>query len=193
MHEFNVYTNQPPKENQPMTTTETTEAEQVARSYAATIRTMEDIADIWGECPSAERLTETAQELAEELAEHPERFTINERFEQRSEIDRMMKQAEWITENLPDHEEGDPYAASYVSGALEVTYRGYYDSEDRRWHPDEVHVLVAYGGPSVRVIAHDNNNHVTIRAAWWSDNAEVTTYAPHLAEYLQANLDWMPL
>jgi hypothetical protein len=176
-----------------MTTTETTQAEQVARSYAATIRTMEDIAEIWGECPSAERLTETAEELAEELAEHPERFTINERFEQRSEIDRIIKQAAWITENLPDHEEGDPYAAAYVQGALEATYRGYYDTHDRKWHPDEVHVLVAYGGPNVRVIAKDCTNHVAVTAHWGSDTAKVTTYAPHLAEYLQTNLNWMPL
>jgi hypothetical protein len=168
-----------------MSTTETTQAEQVARNYAATIRTIEDIAETWGECPSADRLIETAQESAEELAEHPERFTINEQHEQRSEIDLMIIQAGWITDNLPDHEEGEPYAAAYVAGALEVTHRGYYDSEEGRWHPDEVHVLVAYGGPSVRVIAHDNNNHVTIRAAWWGDDAEVTTYAPHLASYLQ--------
>ena len=169
-----------------MTTTETTEAEQVARSYAATILKMEDIAEIWGECPSAERLTETAQELAEELAEHPERFTINERFEQRSEIDRMTNQAGWILENLPDHYEGDTYAASYVEGALEVTYRGYFDPyHAHRWQCDEIQLLVAYGGPTVRVIAQDNNNHITIRAGWGSDTAEITTYAPHLAGYLQ--------
>jgi hypothetical protein len=167
-----------------MTTTETTQAEQVARNYAATIRTMEDIAEIWGECPSAERLTETAEELAEELTEHPERFTINERFEQRSEIDRMINQASWIFENLPDHYEGDTYAANYVSGALEVTYRGYYDSEEGRWQCDEVQLLVAYGGPTVRVIAKDNHG-VTITAYWSDDTARVTTYAPHLASYLQ--------
>jgi hypothetical protein len=168
-----------------MTTTETTEAEQVARNYAATILKMEDIAEIWGECPSAERLTETAQELAEELAEHPERFTINERFEQRSEIDRMMKQAAWITENLPDHNEGDPYAASYVEGVLEIVYRGYFDSyETHTWKCDQVQLLVAYGGPTVRVIAKDNHG-VTITAYWSGDTARITTYAPHLASYLQ--------
>jgi len=168
-----------------MTTTETTEAEQVARSYAATILKMEDIAEIWGECPSAERLTETAQELAEELAEHPERFTINERYEQRSEIERMTNQAAWLADMLPDHYEGDTYAASYVAGALEVTYRGYYDSEDRRWQCDEIQLLVAYGGPTVRVIAQDNNKHLTIKATWSKNTAEVNTYAPHLASYLQ--------
>jgi hypothetical protein len=169
-----------------MTTTETTQAEQVARNYAATIRTMEDIAEIWGECPSASRLIETAQELAEELAEHPERFTITERYEQRSEIDRMINQAGWILENLPDHYEGDTYAANYVEEVLEVVYRGYFDMHHaHKWQCDEVQLLVAYGGPTVRVIAQDNNNHVTIKASWGSDTAEVTTYAPHLASYLQ--------
>jgi hypothetical protein len=168
-----------------MTTTETTEAEQVARSYAATIRTMEDIAETWGECPSAGRLIETAQELAEELAEYPERFTINERFEQRSEIDRMTNQAGWILENLPDHYEGDTYAASYVAGALEVTYRGYFDTEEPKWQCDEIQLLVAYGGPTVRIIAQDNNKHLTIKATWSKETAEITTYAPHLAGYLQ--------
>jgi hypothetical protein len=169
-----------------MTTTKTTQAEQVARNYAATIRAIEDLAEIWGECPSAERLTETAQELAEELGEHPERFTINERFEQRSEIDRMMKQAAWLTENLPDHYEGDPYAAAYVEGVLEVDYRGYFDSyETHTWQCDEVQLLVAYGGPTVRVIAANHTNHVTIKASWASDTAEVTTYAPHLSGHLQ--------
>jgi hypothetical protein len=176
-----------------MTTTETTEAEQVARSYAATIRAIEDLAETHDDYPSAERLTEMAEELAEELAEHPEQFTLTERAAQQMDIDQMRADAEWLTDMLPDHEEGDPYAASYVAGALEVTYRGYYDTEERNWHPDEVHVLVAYGGPSVRVIAQNNNNHLKIRATWWGDDAEVTTYAPHLAEYLQANLDWMPL
>jgi hypothetical protein len=169
-----------------MTTTETTEAEQVARNYAATIRTMEDIADTWGECPSAERLTETAQELAEELAEHPEQFTTAERKTQQMDIDQMRNDAAWITDMLPDHYEGDTYAASYVAGALEVVYRGYFDPyHAHRWQCDEVQLLVAYGGPTVRVIAQDNNNHITIRAGWGSDTAEITTYAPHLAGYLQ--------
>ena len=176
-----------------MTTTETTEAEQVARSYAATIRTMENLAERYDEYPTADQLLEDAADLRQELGEHPERFTNQERIEQLADIDAMITAAEWLADNLPDHEEGDPYAAAYVQGALEVTYRGYYDTHDRRWHPDEINVLVAYGGPSVRVIAKDNTNHVTITAHWWSDSAEVTTYAPHLAEYLQANLDWMPL
>jgi hypothetical protein len=96
----------------------------------------------------------------------------------------MIKQAEWITENLPDHYEGDTYAASYVAGVLEVTYRGYYDSEDRKWQCDEVQLLVAYGGPTVRVIAKDNHG-VIITAYSSSDTARVNTYAPHLASYLQ--------
>jgi hypothetical protein len=167
------------------TTPLTTEAEQVARSYAATIRTMENLAERYDELPTADQLLEDAADLRQELGEHPERFTNQERIEQLADIDAMITAAEWLTDMLPDHEDGDTYAAAYVSGALEVTYRGYFDTEERRWHPDEVCLLVAYGGPSVRVIAKDNTNHLTIRAAWWSDDVEVTTYAPHLAGYLQ--------
>jgi hypothetical protein len=169
-----------------MTTTETTEAEQVARSYAATIRTMENLAERYDEYPTADQLLEDAADLRQELGEHPERFTNHERIEQLADIDAMITAAEWLTDNLPDHEEGDPYAAAYVQGALEVIYRGYFDPQHaHRWQCDEIQLLVAYGGPTVRVIAQDNNNHITIKAAWGSDTAEVTTYAPHLAGYLQ--------
>jgi hypothetical protein len=169
-----------------MNTTETTEAEQVARSYAATIRAIEDLAEAHDDYPSAERLTEMADELAEELAEHPEQFTLTERAAQQMDIDQMRSDAAYIADNLPDHEKGDPYAASYVAGALEITYRGYFDLYDTHtWQCDEVQLLVAYGGPTVRVIAKDNNNHVAITAHWSSDTAEINTYAPHLAGYLQ--------
>jgi hypothetical protein len=165
-----------------MTTTETTQAEQVARSYAATIRAIEDLAEAYGDNPSAERLSE----MADELAEHPEQFTITERAAQKMDITQMRADAAWIAENLPDHYEGDTYASSYVERVLEVVYRGYFDPyHAHRWQCDEVQLLVAYGGPTVRVIAADNNNHVTIKAGWGSDTAEVTTYAPHLAGYLQ--------
>jgi hypothetical protein len=169
-----------------MTTTETTQAEQVARNYAATIRAIEDLAEAHDDYPSAERLSEMADELADELAEHPEQFTLTERAAQQMDIDQIRSDAAWITENLPDHYKGDPYAASYVEGVLEVVYRGYFDMyHAHRWQCDEVQLLVAYGGPTVRVIAQDNTNHITIKASWGSDTAEVTTYAPHLAGYLQ--------
>ena len=169
-----------------MTTTETTQAEQVARNYAATIRAIEDLAEAHDNYPSAERLSEIADELADELAEHPEQFTITERAAQKMDITQMRADAAWIAENLPDHYEGDTYASSYVERVLEVVYRGYFDPyHAHRWQCDEVQLLVAYGGPTVRIIAADNNNHVTIKATWASDTAEVTTYAPHLAGYLQ--------
>jgi hypothetical protein len=169
-----------------MTTTETTEAEQVARSYAATIRALEDLAETYSDYPSAETLTEMAAELAAELAEHPEQFTLKTRAAQQMDIDQMRADAAWITDNLWDHEEGAPYAAAYVADILEITYHAQYNPEHpNRWEPEEVRLLVAYGGPTVRVIWNGNGNYLTVAANWWADNAEIETYAPHLAQYLE--------
>jgi hypothetical protein len=79
--------------------------------------------------------------------------------------------------------DGEPVTVyDWLEDTLEIVPRGQFSNGV--WTVTSVTVLVAFGGPTCRVIAHDSRTSVEVVAAWWSSDQSVWVYAPTLAAAL---------
>jgi hypothetical protein len=168
-----------------MTTTETTEAQQIADDLAANIRTLEEISDRYPESPCVNHLLELLKDNQDELGDDADP----------EEAAQMRADARWIREYLPDFDNApsdQSYAEAYAADVLETRYYGIRYEGNEQWQPHKIELLVSYGGPNVFIALRDGTgNHLEISSYWGKEQGRAHVYAPHLAAHLQAQLDEM--
>jgi HEPN domain-containing protein len=170
-----------------MTTTETTETQQIADDLAANIRTLEEISDRYPKSPCVNHLLEILRDNQDELGDDADP----------EEAAQMRADARWIRENLPDFDNApsdQSYAEAYAEGVLETRYYAIRYEGGAGWEPHKIELLVSYGGPNVFISLRDGTgNHLEVTSYWGTEQGRAHVYAPHLAAHLQAQLDEMPL
>lgn len=86
--------------------------------------------------------------------------------------------------------DGEPVSVlDWLEDCLEIVPRGQFSNGE--WIATSVAVLVAFGGPTCRVIAHDSRTSVEVVASWWSEEQTAWVYAPTLAAALMEYADDM--
>lgn len=84
--------------------------------------------------------------------------------------------------------DGEPVTVyDWLEDVLEIVPHGQFSGGE--WTVTSVAVLVAFGGPTCRVIAHDSRTSVEVVASWWSSEQTVWVYAPTLAASLMEYAD----
>jgi len=76
-------------------------------------------------------------------------------------------------------------APLYLNDALEVVLVAKKSLNTRDgWSIDKVQLLLAYGGPTVRVTYELNNGPIEVQAYWGGDEGRTFAYSNYLANYL---------
>jgi hypothetical protein len=52
------------------------------------------------------------------------------------------------------------------------------------WTTDACEVLIAYGGPSVRLTVYPDQAYGVVRVDWWTEHATEMVYCPTISDYL---------
>lgn len=73
----------------------------------------------------------------------------------------------WMVDNGAD----ELCWSAFVNGALDVEVNGRLDSTG--WEVTDVALLVSFGGPTVRLVAVDQDT-IRVEVSWWSDRADLS-------------------
>ena len=86
-----------------------------------------------------------------------------------------------------DNDDESP-AAQFLADALEVYAEGRYSLNVGEWFVARWGVLVALGGPGIRVVVEGSGS-CTIEGRWWGDSYDACATSQHLASELDSLAD----
>jgi hypothetical protein len=174
-----------------VTTTEKTQSETYRDNIAHNVETLERICDTYPDGRSADELDELARMQEAELEDHAHMFRADELEEHQEWIRQARADAEWMRENLPEHEAGESITAAYIGTVLDIEIIGTYDMNAQIWEPTDIALLITAGGPNARIKHEYSGDVAEIEVRWWGESARSYVEAPNLCDYLNEVLQFI--